>query len=86
MIKQIQDALKLQKAQYSVLEMNKQYFLKRSSNQSVSEFRAVQVQAKSQRVLDSFLYDARADFDYIKGICEQVPRQIKTFKEILNLK
>lgn len=72
-IKQIQDSLKSQKAQYSLLEMNKQYFLRRSSNQALSEFKAVHVKAKTSEMLDAFLLDVQGDFEYIKGICEQVP-------------
>ena len=66
--------------------MNKQYYLKRSSNQSVCEFKAIQVKAKAQKVLDAFIEDVRADFEYVQSLCQQVPQQIRTFKELLQFK
>ena len=68
---EIQECLKSQKSKLSIVEMHKLFYVKKS--QVVNEFKAIHIKAKSKQVLDLFLEDAEADFEYIQQICEQAP-------------
>lgn len=60
-VQQIQESLKFQKSRLSIVEMNKLFYVKKS-NQSVNEFKAIHIKAKSKQVLDMFQDDVAADF------------------------